>query len=728
MRYLFRLSLAAFACASAASEPGRAEPTWTDLSNGENLALRARVTSTEAPYFPSAGSTSFRGLTDGVVVATPAQMFSSSFAVHWRNTGHVFVRLDLPRAEPIERVALRVLGGRGKRHLIYPRSISAWLSSDGASWQRVSRVELERDFPPERGELHVANVILPAYGTSARHLLLHFQLSAEFLFLDEIAVIRRSSTSPAVTALPRATETPIHAGLVAFPDKGEIAISKPSLPNFLTLLQDGASPPPGPITAWFDLPEGVTLRGAENVGRAPGSLERTRYRARISSSVAARTRTSRALFFEAHGPIASGASARITPVGPGARSIEASLRVIAIPSVTAPRTLHVSLGWLTADIAAEFPDVVDSLRMLGFNAFAVFPRYWAGGVPSQAEAARIEASRSKGMDIVYNESPFHVMEQRRGTAAEIRTQRPGGSTGPGVSPCYRGRHYTEELARIDALARKVRARWVFFDSELWAAGARDAATDAHCARLRRSPLDGAATLLSRAAGEIARDLSRTVRRAVPKGDVHVGLYAVEPTRIYQGLFDFTAVSSNGIDLAMPSLYTSGDPQAVRERVLAILAKRPPTFVLPWLTAGTQGEFAPRYLRASVLEAFFSGARGITYFQAEDFDTPEDFLAHAQAIAIVSRYEDFFTRGSLDPRVRITSGDASVTARVLGSRLLVLAGSYRSRATEHVAIAAPCSGPWRDVETNLEHGARSLSVTLRPGESRVFECAHVEAAP
>jgi hypothetical protein len=163
---------------------------------------------------------------------------------------------------------------------------------------------------------------------------------------------------------------------------------------------------------------------------------------------------------------------------------------------------------------------------------------------------------------------------------------------------------------------------------------------------------------------------------------------------------------------------------VRDSLQAIQLKRPSTEVLPWLTAGTQGEFAPRYLRASVLEAFFAGVRGITYFQAEDFDTPDDFLAHAQAISIVSRFETFFTEGSPAPTVHLASGDASLSARSLGERLLVLVGSYRSRVAEQVVVRVQCGVPWRDVEAETEYGQRQLSVELQPGDSRVFECAMV----
>jgi len=725
-RFLRRTIFAAVAGAIVGSSSGSTETSWAELIRGENLARRARLSATEAPYFPKGGAASLENLQDGAVAPTPAHMRSSSFAVHWRGTGHVFVRVDLPRTTPVERIAIRVLGGRAEDHLIYPRAISAWLSSDGATWQCAGEAERERDFPVELGKARVAAIAISAHGTPARNLILHFTLASEFLFVDEIAVIRSPNPPPAAASSACANATPLHAGLAAFPDKREILTSTPSLPNFLTLLQDGARRPRGPLAAWFDLPSGVTLRGAEKVGKAPGLPERTRYRAEIAHPDAGQSHTSRAVFFEGRAP--SGSMVRITPTGRAAQPVEVPLRAITVPATAAPRSLHVSLGWLRAETAAQFPDVIGTLRSLGFNGFGVFPRYWARGLPSRQEAAWIEAARMSGMDIIYNESPFHVMEQRRRGSPEIRTQRPGGIAGPGVSPCYRGKYYAEELARIEALARKLRPQWVFFDSELWTNGAREAGVDAQCARLSGSPRERETALLSRAGGEIARDLRRAIQRAVPEGKVHAGLYAVEPTHIYQGLFDFGAVSSNGIDLAMPSLYTSGDPQAVRDRITGILAKQPETFVLPWLTAGTLGEYPSRYLRASLLEAFFSGARGITYFQAEDFDTPEDFLAHAQAIAVVSRYEDYFTRGSADQEVRVESGDASVIARALESRLLVLLGSYRSRATEQVKVALGCRVPWRDVETNATHGTTSLAVALQPGDSRVFECSQVAGGP
>jgi hypothetical protein len=401
------------------------------------------------------------------------------------------------------------------------------------------------------------------------------------------------------------------------------------------------------------------------------------------------------------------------------------LRTIDIPRVDAPRGLHVSLSWLPRHTAADFPNLVDDLRGLGFNGLGLFPQYWSGGVPSRQETAWIAAARAKGMALVYVESPFHVMEQRRSSAREIRTQLGGGRVGTGVSPCYRGRYYAEELARIEAAAHRLQPRWVFFDSELWTQGARDAGLDHWCDRLRNTG-DERTALLARASGELARDLERALSSGVPGKEVLSGFYAVDPTHRYQGFFDFEAMAKAGVDFAMPSLYVSGDPLAVRERIRAIAAARPGTRIIPWLTAGTQGEYPPLLLRASVLEAFFSGAIGITYYKIDDFDSPSDFAAHVQAIAIVSRHEAHFTQGEIDDRWSAQAGSVSVTVRRLGRRALVLVGNYRSRAVEDAELGLPCEGRWRDVETNTELDARSLRASLAPGETRVFACGEARS--
>ena len=54
-------------------------------------------------------------------------------------------------------------------------------------------------------------------------------------------------------------------------------------------------------------------------------------------------------------------------------------------------------------------------------------------------------------------------------------------------------------------------------------------------------------------------------------------------------------------------------------------------IIPWLTAGTYGEFASPLMEPMVLETILNGARGLTYYEFRDFD-PLDFYYHARALA------------------------------------------------------------------------------------------------
>jgi hypothetical protein len=124
----------------------------------------------------------------------------------------------------------------------------------------------------------------------------------------------------------------------------------------------------------------------------------------------------------------------------------------------------------------------------------------------------------------------------------------------------------------------------------------------------------------------------------------------------------------------------------------------------------------------VLEAFFNGASGITYFLAENFDSPEDFRAHARAVALLERYEDFFTSGTVES----FGGDyeeITYSARSLPGRRLILVGNYRSRRAETAEFQTGCQGPLRDGESGAELPTRDGLARLEvlANSSRVLEC-------
>ena len=66
-------------------------------------------------------------------------------------------------------------------------------------------------------------------------------------------------------------------------------------------------------------------------------------------------------------------------------------------------------------------------------------------------------------------------------------------------------------------------------------------------------------------------------------------------------------------------------------------------IVPWLTAGTYGEYDPPILKQIIFETILNGAGGFTYYWFGDFD-PMDFYYHAQAIKELSQYQQLLQDG------------------------------------------------------------------------------------
>jgi hypothetical protein len=651
-------------------------------------------------------------------------MWMNPRALHWRGAGHVTIEVDLGKVCPISSAALRVLGGRAQPGLIFPRAINFYVSDDRSRWYRAGSINRESHLPPEIGTAQVVAAGFVGLATRGRFVAFHLQLGSDALSIDEIAIVRGSHSVGSVDRRSETAANPIHLGLAIFPDKGELVMSTPYLPNFLTILRNGSAGAPSGVEAYFDLPAGVRLRSAEALGTTPGAPALVRFRARVSHPHRSMSHVSRPLFFEGPASLPAGAIARITPISANARSAEVPLRSIRLPAVVPPRRIHLSIGWLQFNIARDWNPLVPALRALGFNAIGAFPRYWPRGVAPPEESAILSEARKAGMSVIYNESPFHVMQQSHADESEIYSQLPGTKRGAGVSPCYRGRFYREELARVERLTRALRPDWVFFDSELWVTGTRDADSDGTCRTWRNRGLSGEA-LRREVGAEIAKDLARSVESGLGKlNHAKIGYYAVDPMHRYQGLFDFGAIHPRAAQLAMPSLYVRGDPQAVHDRIRSIRMREPAAVTIPWLTAGTQGEFESSAITAMVLESLFNGARGVTYFLAEDFDTPEDFAAHARAVRVASAFEEFFVGTDTPLEHRVPGSNVIISTRIQGARSLSLVGNYRFNQRAKTQWDARCArGALEDAETSetLVTQEGRVLLDLAPNSVRVLHC-------
>lgn len=66
-------------------------------------------------------------------------------------------------------------------------------------------------------------------------------------------------------------------------------------------------------------------------------------------------------------------------------------------------------------------------------------------------------------------------------------------------------------------------------------------------------------------------------------------------------------------------------------------------IIPWLSAGTYGEYDPPMTEPMVLESILNGARGVTYYKFDDFD-PMDFYYHSKALASLAPFETLLQAG------------------------------------------------------------------------------------
>src|SRR5262249_43381324 len=150
--------------------------------------------------------------------------------------------------------------------------------------------------------------------------------------------------------------------------------------------------------------------------------------------------------------------------------------------------LDLSLAWMSDDVEQSWPNFLADFSRMGFNFVSTFPR----NVPVKKDGAWpsadfLESARRQGYRVVYNESPFHVMDGKirlkmaagkieAAETAEIFNQVKG-QPGKNLSPLYRGRFFQEELQRVAKLAALAQPDHVYLDVELWARAAAEAKED-----------------------------------------------------------------------------------------------------------------------------------------------------------------------------------------------------------------------------------------------------------
>ncbi|HRU05280.1 MAG TPA: discoidin domain-containing protein, partial [Candidatus Brocadiia bacterium] len=721
---------------------------WMERTQGENLALGKPVRFSAAPDYRLTvkGGTDEKDLVDGKLSSRlDDRIWFAADAVGWymHPTTTYNILIDLGQVQPVDRVVGRFLGGRAG--LAFPKSFRAVVSEDGKTFYAVSSLEKlqpgEKDqsdwksfyFLPEDGVAYVYPFLLPVR-TKARYVGLSVTGASGAVFSDEIAVIKGAFDPAAASYAGLEQVSFVTDGVIFRPAKTPLAITTNiNTPNFFFVsdcrqAQDAKKP----VTCVIELPAEIeTLSPAVSGTFTSEAFERDGRawkRLRLAAGASVAKLKMPPFYFQ----IAKGASlpkdaravfyAECEGVAPN--RFETPIAAVAVPVVPPLKRLHVSLAWTHEGQMIGWPGFWDAWPALGFNAVSCFPRYWKDGKPSPEVQAFFDDARRRGCKLIYNESPFHVMEGKHKKEKELYSQFKDGTTGS-LCPSYRGKFYQEEIRRVADCFAASNADFVFYDIECWYNGAREASRCQVCSDRQKASGKPMADYLATLGPEMWRDMrnaiaakAKVMGRPMPVIGSYNNHAAAEPHHM---VMDFKAAWPQWLDQSQPSLYVRGDARLVHKSIrtnYAFLKKRA---TLPWLSAGTYGEFEPRLLEHMILEALVNGACGFTYYKFDDFDTPMDFYYQAKALAQIAPCEDL-VMDSAPCEVKADNDKLWYSACRKGGEMLILVGNYDRAPNGKATIALPFAkvAAIRDLRAaKTLPAAAALSVDVAPSDIALF---------
>lgn len=735
-----------------------ARRSWREMTAGENLALgKPVVFSTPATYVPTHDENDEKNLTSGTLSSrTDDRIWFSKDSVGWFDlAGPVSMVLDLGEVKSVGKVAIRVLGGKEQAVLSYPREIEILVSDNGKDFRSVTKLtkllesekelaDTSRFYIPEEGHAAV-HAFCAEVNAPARYVAWRITPESSYLVSDQIAVMagdRRQIRD--LAALPAAFPPLIMNGLAAFPRKGSLTVTTGVVtPNWF-LFQDDVKlrKPADRVEFQFDLPAGFKL-----ISQTPNQ---TVTEAEVGPdgrrvfSIEPREMTRKGFkplqgpfYFiaEENAPRKEKVRVRVAVNGIPGTEVEVPLEVVEISPVTPLRSQHVSLGWMNEKSALGWPDFFTNYLGLGFNAFPVFPRVYAKtkdgsdwNSETKAVLALVDQARSLGLPIAYNESPFHTLEKIGPKVAPEAFNDLGGKPGNRLSPVYRGKYYQAEIERVAKNAELVKPDIVFHDIELWHHSVEEGRNSQAMREAFRQSGKSEEETLSDLGLEKMRDLRQAINATSPNHPPLVALYNNHAERpIYQYVFDWKKIYPETVDFASPSLYVRGDCALIHRTMAANYKALGNKKTIPWLTAGTYGEFDPKLIEPQIYETILNGSWGLTYYCFNDFD-PMDYYYQAKAFRTLGPYDALIAAGDVIP-ARTNPVEAVVSVYGTPQAALVLVGNYDN--PEAISARVTCEGRAIAIGSDLQSGepatldAGSLTTEVPAFGYRLF---HVEFSP
>lgn len=729
---------------------------WIDATRGENIALGKKISASMAPNYKSAPNNKLENLLDGKLskredgkILFSPEAFAWVGSVKDVNRG-IYLIVDLQQDYPIKTIAMRCMGGGATSSQQVPSKITVLTSEDGLEYYEAGTfLKVGKDesstannknlfYLEETGENFVFPICFPDLKIKARYVVFLISGTITF-FADEIAIIKGDFAPEQVKLNPEEKRIFIKTGLVFYPAKGILAVSRNIItPNFIYFNDFRKEVDmKKEIKYCLELPNYLEVMQTSCSGRISVQpldannkkwiLDKPVYNPGLTSTIGP-------LYFKVTGkPNDTKDCAYFYAECEGYKpnKVEVPLQIIDIPKVPELKKFHVSLAWMTDKQRADWPSFLEAYGHMGFNTVPTFPHYYMDKSPvadklkKDERLAALQEARAHGFKILQVESPFHIIYWRHKNDDEIfcqlpNTQTPGRTSRVALCPSYRGPFYREEIERVGEAAAAVQPDYIFYDIECWGTGftPKCEICQNYKAKLK---IDDERAFLQTLGKEHINDLYTEIKKRLGKVPLN-GTYAFTTQDLSHSIYSFKKLYPQLLNFTQPSLYVGGNVQKVHSMLSTEFNAIGKRICIPWLSTGTGGEYDSRKIEPMLYTAFLDGVAGITYFQFFDFDTPLDFYYHAKALATLAPFEDILASGKI---MSVACDNPSLMTCAWENRekkaILLLVYNHISDRTENAAWTMPVKNlaevkNVRDILSgkNLQPNMQ-MSVRLGPGE-------------
>ncbi|MDD3588363.1 MAG: hypothetical protein PHQ75_14375, partial [Thermoguttaceae bacterium] len=676
---------------------------WNSLIQGENLALGRPVQLVPAPDYrlTIAGNTDELDLTDGkLTTQKDDKLWFDAKAVGWYMAPGQdrYLKIDLGVSQPVGRLVIRCLGGT-THNFKFPRQFDTYVSKDGENYypthtmQKLMPCEAHQSdfkrfyYVDEPGSMYDTRVypFVLDINADARFVLLKITGATASVFSDEWAIMKAEKKTAdfnsAYTKTPRRYPFAGLAIQTCWPEFcliRNVVAPQHFMVTDLRVLNDRKEK----SSLVIELPDGIVPLPNEIVGQKEESTTvppgYTRYVWELTTK-GGKTTTPVLYFTLKDAQVKQIAHPVVVYARCGSTDqFKTSLpvRLVQLDEIKPFEKLHVGLAWMSEKEQMLWPDFFANWKKLGFNAVACFPRYWKKDDDTIPEIEYVNSARKAGFKVVMNTSPFHMMTRGYKPGDEIYCQLPTHDC-KDLCPSYHGEAYAGEMRRVAELVRRSCPDYVFYDIECWHQALNNYRKCSRCQKAIADSGKSAEEYFFDCGTQTTADLKAAVTSGAKQAKIAmpiIGSYNRQMARAHYAIEDFPRTYPKYVDMSMPSLYVGGRALDVHYNISDNHRLQGDNRIIPWLSAGTYGEFDPRNMEYMILEAILNGVEGITYYCFGDFDTPLDFYYHAKALAEVRPYETVVAEGK---PVKLVSSNNDITCSAMqnGKELLVLLGNY-----------------------------------------------------